>query len=151
MPLLSCATQPHFYRVFFLSSSRSRSDLDTTVHFRLSLVGKQLYHYFYIHSLSTRVAAFVPCLCEMVHVLGCCFAVWSYPHGYREVSWDAVKAVCCWRGVNPFLTFLFLELVQLFECFFASLNCQQQEAIIIENSFLAKLVAIFLPPSKAIL
>lgn len=32
---------------------------------------------------------------------------------------------------NSFLTVLFSELVQLFEGFFASLNCQQQEAIII--------------------
>lgn len=52
------------------------------MNFRLSLVGRQLHHYFYIHSLSTRVAAVVPGLCEVMHVLGCC---WKLYHGYGHV------------------------------------------------------------------
>lgn len=114
--LLSCATEPHFCRVFFLSSSRSRSKLDTSVNFQLSLVGRQLQHYFYIHSLSARVAAVVPCLCEVMNALGCC---WKFYRGYGDVVkfHEMCEGSLLLTWGNPFLTFLFSGLVQLFEGF----------------------------------
>lgn len=105
VPLLSCATEPHFC-CSLSQLSQKRSALNAIVHF-FSWGWKQssCKRHFHIHPLPATKGseAFAPCLCEMLRIPECFFAIWNHIHKCEFVF------LRCWgdgllptRG-NPFL------------------------------------------------
>lgn len=72
--------------------------------FQLSLVGKQLQHYFFYSFPLYQTRCLSPCFCEMLNVFGCFFNIWNHTCGYE---WRFLR---CWGdGLllswgDPFLT-----------------------------------------------
>lgn len=134
VPLLSCATEPHFC-CSLSQLSQKRSALNAIVHF-FSWGWKQssCKRHFHIHPLPATKGseAFAPCLCEMLHIPECFFAIWNHIHKCEFVF------LRCW-GDGPLgairFSCMFSELVCPFEGLFISPICWQQEAAVLWNSY----------------
>lgn len=136
VPLLSCATEPHFCSFLPQLSQKQKWIECHSAFFQLRLVAKQLQTSFSYSSL--------PCqqrqrsLCSM-YVRCCMYQNASLLLGIilmsvNLFSWDAEEMVCCPLGVIPF-SHMFSELVWPFEGLFTSPICWQQEATILWNSY----------------